>query len=235
MARVAGDRRGAGSATMGACWRAGLALLAVGAIAGAMTGGQGWWLHWVCKPAATLWVITALLRAPALPGRGGYRRWVLAGLCLSLLGDVLLMLPQGLFVPGLVAFALAHVCYIVAFAGGLAWPLALLPALGMVLLAGGNLLALWPHLPADMQLPVSVYVVLIGLMACLALTRWRRRLPGGGLTAGGALLFVLSDSLLAWDRFAGPLPAAIAGVLLTYWAAQALIAGSAAAGDGAAQ
>ena len=162
-----------------------------------------------------------------MAGGAGYRLAVLAGLWLSLSGDVLLMLPQGLFVPGLVAFALAHLCYIRAFATGLAPRMSWGPAMVVVALAGGNLLALWPHLPADMQLPVSVYVLLIGCMACLALERWRQGQPGGRDAAAGAVLFVLSDSLLAWDRFADPLPLAIAGVLLTYWAAQWLIAGSA--------
>lgn len=208
---------------------------ALGAIAGALAGGAGLWLHWLCKPAATLWLIIWLgwLAGPSAHAMGRrYRGWVLGGLGLSLLGDVLLMLPQGLFVPGLIAFALAHLCYIAGFAGGTRPAMLALPAVLMAVVAGANLAALWPHLTADMQLPVSVYVVLIGAMASLALARWRSRLPGGGQAAAGALLFLLSDSLLAWDRFAGPLPAAIAGVLLSYWAAQALIAFSATASTG---
>ncbi|NIS79554.1 MAG: lysoplasmalogenase, partial [Anaerolineales bacterium] len=44
-----------------------------------------------------------------------YRRWIVGGLVVSLVGDVLLMLPQDLFVPGLVAFLVAHLMYIAAF------------------------------------------------------------------------------------------------------------------------
>lgn len=201
-----------------------LAILAAGAVAGALAGGNGWWLHWVCKPAATLWLIGWLWRQGHVNGVSGYWPWVLAGLWLSLLGDVLLMLPLGLFVPGLVAFALAHLAYARGFAHGLRPASLRLPLLLVLLAGGGNLVGLWPHLPADMRVPVAVYVLLIGLMASLALARWRQQLPGGRLAAIGALLFMASDSLLAWDRFAGPLPAAIAGVLLSYWAAQALIA-----------
>ena len=206
-----------------------LMLLAAGAIAGALSGGGLLWLHWVCKPLATLWLLLWVGQMPlsAAPARC-YRRWIFCGLCLSLLGDILLMLPQGLFVPGLLAFLLAHVCYIIAFAPGAAgWrllPLALLIAV----IAGANLAGLWPHLPDALRLPVSAYVQVIALMAVLALARACG--PGqpraARLAAAGALLFLLSDSWLAWDRFAGPLPAAIAGVLASYWAAQYLIAAS---------
>jgi uncharacterized membrane protein YhhN len=36
---------------------------------------------------------------------------------------------------------------------------------------------------------------------------------------GGALLFMLSDTLLAWDRFRGPLPLAPLWILATYYPA----------------
>lgn len=144
-----------------------LMLLAAGAIAGALSGGGLLWLHWVCKPLATLWLLLWVGQMPlsAAPARC-YRRWIFCGLCLSLLGDILLMLPQGLFVPGLLAFLLAHVCYIIAFAPGAAgWrllPLALLIAV----IAGANLAGLWPHLPDALRLPVSAYVLVIALWRC---------------------------------------------------------------------
>ncbi|KRG74470.1 hypothetical protein ABB30_13890 [Stenotrophomonas ginsengisoli] len=219
---------------MSAGGRAGvLAVLAAGAIIGALGQGPWWWLHWLCKPLATLWLIAWVAGMTVPVMRQGYRRWVLAGLCLSLLGDVLLMLPQGLFVPGLVAFLLAHLCYIAAFAGD-ARAGALPAGIGLATLIGaGNLLALWQHLPAAMQVPVSAYVLVIAAMAALALAGAMRRMASlaNRLAAGGALLFVASDSWLAWDRFAGPLPLAIVGVLLTYWAAQYLIAASVQAGS----
>ncbi|PSD50374.1 hypothetical protein C7E25_05325, partial [Stenotrophomonas maltophilia] len=50
--------------------------------------------------------------------------------------------------------------------------------------------------------------------------------PKRPLGAAGALLFVASDSLLAWDRFAGGLPLASLLVLSTYYGAQYAIARS---------
>lgn len=204
--------------------------LVAGAIVGAVLDGNWLWLHWACKPAATLMLLWWVWRGT---GSGlGYRRWVAAGLWLSSLGDVLLMLPADLFVPGLVAFLLAHLCYIRAFAPGLQGRWLLAAALPMGLFAAVNQLGLWPILPADMRVPVAVYVTVIASMAAVALAQWaaRRRDADGrarALAAAGALLFLASDALLAWDRFAGNVPWAIVWVLLSYWLAQRCIAASA--------
>ncbi|MEG2805127.1 lysoplasmalogenase [Stenotrophomonas sp.] len=207
--------------------------LAVAAIVGAGLPGNGQWLHWLAKPLATLLIASIAWRAVP-PAAAGYRRAVLAGMALSCIGDIALMLPMDAFVPGLVAFLLAHLCYIVAFRAGLGGGGGLI---GAALLLGafacGNVVALWPHLPADMRVPVLAYVVVLALMAILALARhWARpALPGvaragSAWAAGGAVLFVASDCLLAWDRFGGGLPMASLLVLSTYYAAQYGIARS---------
>ena len=82
-------------------------------------------------------------------------------------------------------------------------------------------------------LPVLAYVVVLASMAALALARqWRSPQPAAvearsaRWAAAGALLFVASDSLLAWDRFTGGLPLASVLVLSTYYGAQYAIARS---------
>lgn len=83
-----------------------------------------------------------------------------------------------------------------------------------------------------MRMPVLAYVVVLASMAVLALARqWRSSQPAvearsAPWAAVGALLFVASDSLLAWDRFAGGLPLASLLVLSTYYGAQYAIARS---------
>ena len=202
-----------------------LILLAAGAIAGASFEGLRW-LHYACKPAATL----AIIVRAAQGQHGPYRRWILAGLWLSLLGDVFLMLAADAFVPGLASFLLAHLAYIAALRrgvgiGALWWSAPLLAAY-----AAANLAVLWPHLPAPLRVPVIAYTVVLASMAAIALARAGRPPRGArhgtGVAALGALLFVASDSLLAWDRFAGPLPHAVVGVLATYYAAQWCLASS---------
>lgn len=150
--------------------------------------------------------------------------WLLGALLFSLTGDVCLMLDD-LFIPGLVSFLLAHLCYIALFKQGASWfykPAALITTL---LLGAAMYALLWlGGLPAALRLPVLAYVVIIALMAAQA---WGRRAqhkqPGSLLVAVGASVFMLSDSVLAINRFVEPLPWAAVGVLASYYIAQALI------------
>ncbi|HEY0333727.1 MAG TPA: lysoplasmalogenase [Stenotrophomonas sp.] len=202
-----------------------LILLAAGAIVGASIEGLRW-LHYLCKPAATLVIIVRALQG----ARGPYRRWLLVGLVLSLGGDICLMLPIDAFVAGLAAFLLAHVAYICALRHGVRLSALCMTAPVLAIYAGGNLFGLWPHLPDSLRMPVIAYTVVLASMAAMAFARAlkppRGARRGTGLAALGALLFVASDSLLAWDRFAGPLPWATAGLLASYYAAQWCLASS---------
>ena len=207
-------------------------LAALAAIIGASLDGDGRWLHWIAKPLATLLIAAIVWRADAAPL--GYRRAILLGMAFSCIGDIALMLPFDAFVPGLIAFLLAHLCYIVAFRAGFRAGRGLLIAAALLaVFAGINLAGLWPLLPNDLRIPVVVYVAVLALMATLALARaWTKNAatPSAPTSARwaaiGAVLFVISDSVLAWDRFGGGLPAATLCVLSTYYAAQYCIARS---------
>lgn len=204
-----------------------VAVVAAGAVAGALLhaadpAGFGQWLHWVCKPLVTALIFALAWRVrPALSPR--YRCWILAGIACSLFGDVFLMLPQDLFVAGLLAFLLGHLCFIVAFLGDSrfgARPGWLLACLGY---GAVNLYLLWGAIGAPLRLPVIVYVIVLACMGAQAVARSRelRRgtalAHGAKLAAAGAVMFMLSDSVLAWDRFRGPLPLASVWILATYY------------------
>ena len=201
------------------------------AIVGAMLGGSALWLHYIGKPLATLLLWWQVVRTPQ-PVSPRYRRAVAIGMALSLVGDVCLMLPGDLFVPGLVAFLLAHIGYIVAFAPGSAAK-ARVPAFALVALIGAaNLSGLLPRVAPDLKIPVVAYTVVLAAMAAFALARaWTPALTAvlprsARWGAIGALLFMASDSLLAWDRFGGGIPMSALLVLGTYYAAQWCIARS---------
>ncbi|MDN8613205.1 lysoplasmalogenase family protein [Variovorax ginsengisoli] len=183
-------------------------------------------LHVVAKPLAlAILIVFAGLRArsDAMPGR--FALLLLAGLAASLAGDVLLMWPT-LFIPGLVAFLLAHLAYIALFAEGVG----LFPrrrALAATLAVGVSMYAFlwWGGLPAGLRIPVGLYVVVIACMAAQALGRAAVLGDAGARqVALGACLFMLSDALLATNRFVQPLPVASLWVLASYYAAQWLIA-----------
>ena len=184
-------------------------------------------LLYLAKPLATVLVI--LHAWPRADGAARLRHWVLMGLVLSLIGDVALLWPRQGFLPGLVAFLLAHLSYAMAFTRDTR--LAAVPAAFALyaLVAGGLLVVLWPGLPEALQLPVLAYVACLATMAAQAGARWwsRRGAADARLrrrAALGAALFVCSDALLAVDRFRAPLPAAAFWILGTYWLAQWCIA-----------
>ncbi|KRG39934.1 hypothetical protein ARC78_13325 [Stenotrophomonas pictorum JCM 9942] len=207
---------------------AGIVIAAAGAILGGMAGGAWLPLHYVGKPLATLLILG--VAATAVDADRRYRRWIVLGLVFSLMGDVWLMLPGDYFVAGLIAFLLAHLAYISAFLPGLHRRAALPAALCLAAYAVGYVWLLWPYLPAALRLPVLVYVGVLALMAIAALGRRLQQPVRGasrdssGRAALGGVLFIASDSVLAWDRFTGGVPLALLLVLSTYYLAQWCIA-----------
>ncbi len=180
--------------------------------------------HRVFKPLALCiaiaWVLTRDQGGRPLRGFDGL---LAAALGFSLLGDALLMFP-GYFIPGLVAFLVAHLFYIALFKQGQHWfpsRRALLATLGV----GVAMYAfLWSGLNSVLRVAVAAYVLVIALMAAQAIGR--AAVLGGGAAAGvalGACFFMLSDALLATHRFAFALPMAQLWVLSTYYLAQGLI------------
>lgn len=150
--------------------------------------------------------------------------WLVRALGLSWVGDVLLLYP-GLFLPGLVAFLLAHICYFKLLIMD-APVFSSRTALWRCVIAGALMYALlfFNGLPINMRIPVAVYVTVIALMAAQAWGRSTHLKDSGSVwTAIGATLFMLSDAVLAIDRFVIPLPYAGLWVLATYYVAQALM------------
>jgi sterol desaturase/sphingolipid hydroxylase (fatty acid hydroxylase superfamily)/uncharacterized membrane protein YhhN len=195
------------------------ALLVEAAALATASGALGWaQLHHAFKPLALLLAIAFVLQ------RGRAQRLLLAALALSLAGDVLLMLP-GRFIAGLVGFLLAHLCFIALFRQDAPWfasRKALVAALAAAALMYGFL---FPHLGPVLKVAVAAYATVIALMAAQAIGRAVALKDAASMgVAVGAVFFMLSDSLLAINRFAVPLPMAQFFVLATYYFAQLLIA-----------
>ena len=214
-------------------WIVAVAVVALLAIVGAVDRDL-LWLHYLCKPLATLLVMAMVIAGGG--ARGRYGRAIVIGLVLSTLGDVFLMLPQASggpdwFTFGLASFLIAHVAYLVAFCGRARLFAAKLPFVVYAVLGGSVLAVLWPHLPGALRAPVVAYVLVLATMAAQASVVWVRERDGASrMAALGGAFFVASDATLAIDRFVSPFPAAVVVVLATYWAAQALIGLSATKG-----
>lgn len=183
-------------------------------------------LRWFTKPMLMPLLMLGFYVAAA--NRTGYlSRLILAALFLSWCGDVLLQL-KGFFIPGLVAFLLAHVCYVVYFLqtekNKKGWiqlnPLIVLPVFLYILLF---LYLLFPYLGA-LKIPVIVYGITIGTMLLMAMnTKDKLEASTSSLFITGALLFVISDSVLAVNLFAYQHLLLSLLVMATYAGAQYLI------------
>jgi uncharacterized membrane protein YhhN len=174
---------------------------------------------------ADLGPFDALTKALLLPllaawaGARGASRGLLAALLFSWGGDVMLSI-DGLFIPGMVLFGAAHVCYVTCFVrrGALSTlrHRPVIPALyGLGWLVA--IVALWPGL-GGMRLPVAAYSLLLFASALAA-----RGLSGRA--GAGGLLFLFSDALIGVDLADLPLlPLHGVVVMATYLAAQYLLA-----------
>jgi len=179
-------------------------------------------IHYAFKPLTMILVISlAWERVTTLPSVYGY--FILSGLCLSLFGDVFLMLPAKYFRPGLLAFLAAQILYMLAFGRGLQ-ALFFSPLLFILAYAGLIFLFLYRSL-GKYRWPVLLYVLAVSGMAWLAISRHRGLLDRNSLLAMiGALMFLFSDSVNAVNRFKRPFWLAQILILGSYFAAQLLFA-----------
>jgi len=182
--------------------------------------------RYLFKPLTTVLILGVALSV-ADPVSSLYRILIAIGLIFSLGGDVFLMLPNpSLFVVGLVSFLIAHVLYIAAYTSRsgfhFTWWLFLLYALFVVVM----LWLLWPHV-GNLRVPVIIYAGVLGTMGWQAAELWWAVRDTGALLAMiGAILFLVSDTALALNKFRAPLPNRDLIVMSTYYAAQLLIAWS---------
>ena len=183
------------------------------------------WLA-VLKPVPVLCLAAWCWPAPTRAGR-----LLCAGLVVCAAGDVLLVYPS-LFLAGVAVFLAAHLCYTAAFLARTR-RLRLWRALPFLAWGGATYAFLAPVLGALLW-PVGVYVLAICLMmwraaACVGATGARRE---EWWALGGAVVFGLSDTVLALNRFYAPWPDAPYVVMVLYWAGQAALARSTQAAAG---
>jgi uncharacterized membrane protein YhhN len=171
------------------------------------------------KPLTTSLILLLVFRQDQ-PISKTYQTLILSGLGFSLLGDVLLMLPDDLFIFGLASFLVAHVFYFLAFRDGTRFQFPWVPSL-VILLYGTIIFGLlFPGL-GSLQVPVFAYLIVILAMFWQAWSRHLQiRSSSTVLAFVGASFFVLSDSFLAFNKFRVEFAASTALVLATYYFAQ---------------
>jgi uncharacterized membrane protein YhhN len=178
-------------------------------------------LEYVCKPATMVALIAAALALDPAADAQTRRGWFVAALVLSLAGDVLLMLDdetRDLFVPGLAAFLLAHVCYLAGFwtdgPSGFGVAVAAVVVVALVSPFATRILAALRDEPT-LRIAVAAYMAVILTMVATAVA------TGNVLAGVGAALFAASDTMIAWNRFVRPFKGADVLIMVTYHLGQA--------------
>lgn len=190
------------------------------------------WLDLVTKP-----LLMILLIVYYVFGRNeklsGLSKLIIGALVFSWFGDILLMLQgrvEGIFIFGLAAFLIAHISYIFAYKQAkYVEPheqnkTFLNTRIVFLIFIGGTLLyMLYPYL-GELLMPVILYTVIIIVMGIFALLRrgWTSD-KSFIMVYSGALLFIMSDSMIAINKFMSPIVQARLLIMATYIAAQFLI------------
>lgn len=163
--------------------------------------------------------IALLLQLALTKTNGRVRTLLVLGLVLSAIGDVLLTM-SGLFVQGLVAFLLAQITYTVLFLRQFRWQTSRLPWAALIVIYGAACTMFIVPAAGDMMVPITAYMIAISVMAIAAGFRNDQQFLW---VAMGALIFMISDTLIAVNRFVSPFEYSGIAVMTTYYMAQLLI------------
>jgi uncharacterized membrane protein YhhN len=181
--------------------------------------------NWYMKPL----LLPVLLAAVAISENFPTKKILLTALFFSWIGDIILLFTDKgelYFIFGLVAFLLSHLVYILLFSKQkntrinekkeIFW-LGILAILAYFFIMIDTL---FPKL-GDLKIPVIVYAVVITTMLFFAFKgslKWAT--PANNYILFGAIVFVSSDSILAFNKFYAPITHASFYIMLTYCLAQ---------------
>jgi alkenylglycerophosphocholine/alkenylglycerophosphoethanolamine hydrolase len=177
-----------------------------------------------------------------------YSSWISFGLLSSLIGDILLwcsdhgtfpsLSSDNSFKLGLVAFFLAHVFYISAFYKNVlqVWcDSAVMKLVSVVVVSYYAMMmnAILPVVDTELQVPVAGYGVVISAMIYHAIQRLYNAPTDGSISLKsrqlafiGSLVFVISDSVLAINKFTIAVENGQTIIMITYFIGQFFIAAS---------
>lgn len=185
-------------------------------------------LAWFLKPLLMPFLILAVYF---------YRRFttkkiLLSALLFSWTGDIILMFAdkaEMYFVAGMIAFLISNIFYILLFSRQLKIYLKkskILFWVGVTVIVIYLIVTMLLLLPTlnDLKIPVFVYALTISIMLLFALKgflNWQK--PANSYILIGALFFVFSDTVLAFDKFYTPLQYSSFLIMSTYLTAQYFI------------
>jgi uncharacterized membrane protein YhhN len=183
---------------------------------------------WYMKPLLLPILLFAVYLSDSFPTK----KILLTALLFSWIGDIILLFTDKgelYFIFGLVAFLISHLVYILLFSkqqssriidNKLVFGLRIIAILAYFAIM---ITTLFPKL-GPLKIPVLVYAVVITTMLFFAFKgslKWA--IPANQYILIGAIVFVSSDSILAFNKFYAPIAHASFFIMATYCLAQYLI------------
>jgi uncharacterized membrane protein YhhN len=188
-------------------------------------------LHHLCKPLILLSLLAYYLLSVTRENRSMI---VVMGILFSFFGDTFLLYEKEysmFFIFGLLSFLVAHIFYIVAYrqhrfedTGDKLHGIQKIRFAFPIILAGTGLVVILYPVLGDLQIPVVIYALVLTIMVVQALFRLHRTSDASfWMVFMGAVLFMLSDSILAINKFLGAISFASFWIMSSYILAQFLI------------
>jgi uncharacterized membrane protein YhhN len=185
-------------------------------------------ISWFLKPFLIPLLFLAVYSCRDFPSK----RFLLTALTFSWMGDVVLLFADKseiYFIIGLVAFLISHIAYVVLFSKQLRINSSRNKAIfwvGITTIIVYLILMLSLLLPTlgNLKIPVFVYAIILSTMLLFAFKgylKWSK--PAGSYVLLGAIIFVCSDSILAFNKFYKPILFSSFLIMATYLLAQYLI------------
>lgn len=178
--------------------------------------------YYILKPLTSILVIALAWRLGERP-INKYFKLTMAALVFCLIGDSLLLFPH-LFIGGLIAFLIGHILFAISFVarGGFSRNVGIL--IPLLLYGAAFYYYIYDHLGA-LSIPVAIYIAFIMLMAWQGIALYYKQKSTATLCiAIGVVLFLISDSILAYNKFVSPVGYSSYWILSTYWGAIVLLA-----------
>lgn len=175
--------------------------------------------EYIFKPLTTSLIIFLALTANS----GQYKNIIICGLIFSLFGDIFIMLSEDKFIFGLLSFLIAHLIYIYAFMHDTTFILPIYFIIPFLIFGIAIYIYLYAKLD-ELKIPVFIYISVIIFMGVSAFNLWFSNNNNYSLYAFiGALFFIVSDTILAIDKFKKSMYLAQLFLLITYYTAQVFI------------
>lgn len=183
-------------------------------------------LKYIFTPLITYIVIIIALYLSYVRGFTVYNIFIIAGLVFALIADTFLMIEEiSFFIHGLFFFLLTHVCYVYALSINYSVSTHDI-IVGLILFLLFFLYYLVIHKArGKLYLPVIVYMSVLLLVLMLAVgTLMKNIYPRGVLLSTAAILFAISDGVLAFNQFIRKIPHSTVVTWSLYAPAQLLFA-----------